>query len=152
MIVRRTIAALVLLALSGTAALGAEQVAVVTGVVYPGQTITPDKVRLAKLKRPLAAGANVARSSEELVGQVARRTILPNRLIDLSAVRQANLVEVGKPVRVNYRAGALAISMTAVSLTAGTVGDVIKLRNASSGKVFAGVVMDDGTVWVGEGL
>lgn len=152
MLLRRSIAALVMLVASGAAVLAAEQVAVVTGVIYPGQAITPDKVRLATLRRPLASGANVARTTEELVGQVARRTILPDRLIDLSAVRQANLVEVGKPVRVNYRAGALSISMTAMSLSAGAAGDIIKLRNATSGKVFAGVVMDDGTVWVGEGL
>lgn len=152
MILRRSIAALVMFVASGTAVLGAEQVAVVTGVIYPGQTITEDKIRIAQLRRTLSASANVARTSTDLVGQVARRTILPDRLIDLSAVRQANLVEVGKPVRVNYRSGALSISMTAVSLTAGAAGEIIKLRNATSGKVFAGVVMDDGTVWVGEGL
>ena len=62
MILRRSIAALLLLVASGTAVLGAEQVAVVTGVIYPGQTITEDKIRIAKLRRNLSASANVART------------------------------------------------------------------------------------------
>ncbi len=146
----RLIAAILAVILFAMPALAGEQVAVVTRVIYPGQEIAPDAVRIAKLKRRLASDATVARVQEDLVGQIARRTILPDRIIDMSAVREANLVDIGKPVRVSYRAGALSITMTAMSLTAGAAGDVIKLRNSSSGKVFAGVVMDDGTVQVGE--
>ena len=151
MITRRFIAAALALLLSSAVAIGAEQVAVVTGVIYPGQTIAPEQVRVAVLKRRLATGTRVARSAQDLVGQVARRTILPDRLIDLSAVRQAHIVEAGKPVRVSYRTGTLSISMTAMSLSSGAAGDVVKLRNATSGKVFAGTVLEDGTVYVSSG-
>ena len=43
----------------------------------------------------------------------------------------------------------LTISLTAVTLEAGSAGDVVKVRNVDSGAVFSAVVMADGTVRVG---
>ncbi len=55
------------------------------------------------------------------------------------------------PVRlaVLFSGNGLVITATAVTLEPGSAGDVIKVRNTDSGRVFSGIVMADGTVRVG---
>ncbi|MCR4264789.1 flagellar basal body P-ring formation chaperone FlgA, partial [Nitratireductor sp. ZSWI3] len=91
----------------------------------------------------------VARAPEEIDGKVARRTLLPGRLIPASYVRDPYLVETGSPVTVTFTEGGLTISLRAVPLQPGAAGDMIRLRNADSGRTFMGMVLADGTVKVG---
>jgi flagella basal body P-ring formation protein FlgA len=90
----------------------------------------------------------VERDYRVLDGKVARRTLLPGRMIPTGSVRDAWIVEPGKPVRVVYMQGGLEIALSAIALQAGAAGDVVRLRNADSGSIFAGTVMEDGTVRV----
>jgi len=120
-----------------------------TRVIYPGQTIQADALKDIVLKRPPRGISAIVRSSDEIVGKVARRTLLPGRLIPEGSVREPYLVETGSPVTVIFRSGALSISLIAVPLESGAAGDVVKLRNMDSGAVFSGVVLSDGTVRVG---
>jgi flagella basal body P-ring formation protein FlgA len=143
----------VLLALAlgaGTAPALAEEVVLIPArVIYPGETIA-----LAALKEvTLAPGKrkpdSVATTAQELDGKVAKRTLLPGRYIPVNAVREAWLVEQGASVEVYFISGALTISATAVTLQPGAAGDLVKVRNIDSGKVFTGTVMADGTIRVG---
>ena len=86
---------------------------------------------------------------EDLDGKVARRTLLPGRYIPSNSLREAWLVEQGAAVQVTFIAGALVISATAVTLEPGAAGDLVKVRNLDSGKVFSGTVMADGSIRVG---
>ncbi|WP_048647425.1 flagellar basal body P-ring formation chaperone FlgA [Nitratireductor soli] len=126
-----------------------EQAVVSTRVIYPGETITIDALDEVALRRPPRGNTAIARMMEEIDGKVARRTLLPGRLIPSSYVRDPYLVENGTPVTVLFVEGALSISIRAVPLQAGAAGDMIKLRNADSGRTFMGTVMADGTVKVG---
>ena len=128
-------------------AAGQELAVVPTRVIYPGQAVTADALREIALRTP-ARGA-IVRASEEIEGKVARRTLLPGRLIPEGSVRDPYLVETGSPVTVMFVHGGLTISTLAVPLQPGAAGDLIKLRNVDSGAVFSGVVLDDGTVRVG---
>lgn len=143
----RILAALVPLVLAIPAL--AEEVVTVTAVIYPGQEITADKVRVVMLKRPAPQNMAIARAPGDVVGFVARKTILPNRMIGLDAVREAHIVEAGKPVRAVYQSRALSITLMAVALSDGAPGESVKLRNVASGRIFAGIAMPDGTVIVG---
>lgn len=148
---RRTLLAMALLTMAGAAqALAQETVIVTTRVVYPGETVTPDALQEVPLRRELRNPAAFARSWEQVDGKVARRTLLPGRLIGLSAVRDAYLVETGKPVQVRFVQGMLEISVSGVPLQAGAAGDLIKVRNIDSGVVFTGTVMGDGSIRVSE--
>ncbi|WP_315925473.1 flagellar basal body P-ring formation chaperone FlgA [Mesorhizobium sp. SP-1A] len=136
--------------LAGIAPAGAEETVLIPArVIYPGETIS-----LAILKEvTLAAGRHkpeaVATEARELDGKVAKRTLLPGRYIPNDALRDAWLVEQGASVQVLFVAGQLTISATAVTLQPGSAGDLVKVRNLDSGKVFSGTVMADGTVRVG---
>jgi len=141
---------LVLALFAGAAQAAADEVVLIPSrVIYPGETIA-----LAALKEvTLAPGRHkpdaVATTAPELTGKVAKRTLLPGRYIPVAALREAWLVEQGAPVQVYFVSGPLTISATAVTLQPGAAGDLVKVRNVDSGKVFSGTVMADGTIRVG---
>lgn len=142
------LAAVSLAALAVRATAG-EAVLVPNRVIYPGETVSADTLKtviLAEGKIP-PEGAVVALPALE--GKVAKRTLLPGRYIKVNALREAYLVEKGVPVEMVFVSGGLMISATAVSLQAGAAGDMVKLRNADSGKIVSGIVMADGTVRIG---
>ncbi|WP_367718170.1 flagellar basal body P-ring formation chaperone FlgA [Nitratireductor sp. GISD-1A_MAKvit] len=135
---------------AGVSALAQEQAVVSTRVIYPGETISVDALDEILLRRPPRGNTAIARMLEDIDGKVARRTLLPGRLIPISYVREAHLVETGSPVTVTFAEGALTISLRAVPLQAGAAGDMIRLRNTESGRTFMGIVLADGTVRVGD--
>ncbi len=134
--------------LGAVPALAETLVVVPNRVIYPGQTITSDALDLVPLRRKLSDPSGVLYDREEAVGQVASRTLLPGRMIPVGSMRQAYLVEPGKPVEVRFVQGGLQISITGVSLQSGAAGEMIRVRNADTGVVFSGIVMADGSVRV----
>lgn len=130
-------------------ALASETAVVPTRVIYPGETIDAGTLDTVTLRQGKARLGAVVSSPEEVAGKVARRTLLPGRAIPLGSVREPYLVEAGAPVQVLFVQGSLTISLSAVPLQPGAVGDLIKLRNIDSGAVFTGIVMSDGTIRVG---
>jgi flagella basal body P-ring formation protein FlgA len=118
-------------------------------VIYPGQEITPDALDLVALRRQLPNPSAVVFTRDQAIGHVAARTLLPGRLISVSSMRKAWLVEPGQPVEVRFVQGALQISTTGVPLQSGSAGDLIRVRNMDTGVVFSGIVMADGSIMVG---
>ncbi len=140
------------LVLSGgliSAAIAAEQVIVSKRTIYPGEQILREDLKAVAIRKKIRVAYRVVRRMDQLEGLVANRTILPGRYIPANSVRAAHVVKAGEPIRVVLRSGALAISMVGIPLTNGSVGQVIRIRNASSGKVFSGLVLDDGSVVAG---
>jgi flagella basal body P-ring formation protein FlgA len=135
--------------LLGSAAFAGETVLVPSRPIYPGETVSMSSLREVVLKPGKRIPAQVAFRAEELDGKVAKRTLLPSRYIPVASLREAFLVEQGSPVQVTFEAGALIISATAVCLQSGSAGDLVRVRNLDSGKVFSGIVMANGTVRVG---
>jgi flagella basal body P-ring formation protein FlgA len=140
-----------LLALSFTPApVRAQDVAVVTRhVVYPGQEVQAGDVQVVQVTNHNRDLRTVATRIEQVDGKLTRQTLLPGHYIPLNAIRDAYTVEQGAAVRVLYSQDGLVITATAVTLEPGSAGDVIRVRNMDSGRVFSGIVMADGTVRVG---
>ncbi len=126
-----------------------EVVLIPNRVIYPGETIALGALKEVTLvpgkKKPDAVATRV----EELDGKIARRTLLPGHYIPVNAIRAPWVVEQGAPVQVIFAAGALTISAAAVTLEPGSAGDLVKVRNIDSGKIFSGTVMADGTIRIG---
>jgi flagella basal body P-ring formation protein FlgA len=125
-----------------------EVVLIPNRVIYPGEMIETGALKPVTLLPGKHRPDAVATQAEELQGKVAKRTLLPGRYIPVAAIRDAWLVEQGAAVQVYFIAGDLTISATAVSLQPGAAGDLIKVRNTDSGKIFSGTVMADGTIRV----
>lgn len=153
MIMRRGgIARLSLCILAGMLAIvpayAVDSVATAVRVIYPGQTIEADMVKLVALNRDMPNAERSIQSLDALVGKVATKTILPNRLILPSAVIEGNIVEAGQNVRVVYQTDTISISMLGVALEDGIVGDTIRIRNQDSARIIAGRISNDGTIYV----
>jgi flagella basal body P-ring formation protein FlgA len=120
-----------------------------THVIYPGETINAESLQMARVRKGKPTATAFAHRTEELVGKIAKRTLLPGRFVPLASVRNAYLVNQGASVQAIFAQGGLTISATAILLESGSAGDVVKVRNLDSGAVFSGTVMADGTIRVG---
>lgn len=116
-------------------------------VIYPGETIASEQVDVVAVTNPNLAGG-YARTKEEVVGMVAKRTLLPGRTIPVHGLREAFAVKRGTSVRLTFAIGNMLISASGTPLTDASVGEVVKVRNIDSGSIVSGTVMADGTVQV----
>jgi flagellar basal body P-ring formation protein FlgA len=116
--------------------------------VYPNDTITEDML-IDRAYFGEGHGRAVFTTHEGLVGKVSKQTLLPNAPIAINAVRDPFAIKLGQAAVVIFKSGGLVISGTAVPLQAGSVGEVIALRNTDSNTTIRGVVQADGTVRVG---
>ena len=102
-IVSALVLALASFLVTGVPVAAQEQAVVSTRVIYPGETISVDALDEVFLRRPPRGNTAIARMLEDVDGKVARRTLLPGRLIPISYVRDAylqrrlNLVYDGNP-------------------------------------------------------
>ena len=126
-----------------------EVVLIPNRVIYPGETIALGALKEVTLVPGKRKPDAVATRAEELDGRIAKRTLLPGHYIPVNAIRDPWVVEQGAPVQVIFAAGPLTISASAVTLEPGSAGDLVKVRNVDSGKIFSGTVMADGTIRIG---
>lgn len=118
--------------------------------IYPGDQIKNSLLVDRNFAgRLLAPQGGVITSRAQLVGKLARRTLLPGLPIPINAVTVPNAVTNGEKVKVVFQQGGLDIETYAVALQAGRVGEVISVRNVDSGMTISGVVQADGSVRVG---
>lgn len=150
-IIRAGAAALAAKALFGPAlalAGGSLGTAVVpSAIIYPGQEISGDRIQTVEVTNPNLKG-DYARTSAEVVGLIAKSTLLPGRTIPVSALREPFAMTRGSTVRLTVTIGSLTISAAGSPLTDAAVGDVIRARNLDSGVIVSGTVMADGTIHV----
>jgi flagella basal body P-ring formation protein FlgA len=133
--------------MAGTADAETQQLPVPKLTIYPGDAITIDALTVKSFPLQADTGA-VVQTPQALIGKVARRTLVAGKPIPLAYVRDREVIQKGKPVRVVFASGGLTISGVAVPLQPGGVGDVLSLRNVDSGTVIKGIVEADGTVRV----
>jgi flagellar basal body P-ring formation protein FlgA len=113
--------------------------------IYPGDIIRADALDTRRFG-PGAERLAVVRSAEAAVGRVARRTLLPQKPIPLNALRDVNIVQQGKSVKIVFASGGLVITGTGIALQSGVVGDTLNVRNVDSGMTVRGTAQADGTV------
>lgn len=128
------------------AAADAQELPVPKVAIYPGDVIGADTLTQKQFSAAWAAKMPVYKVNGDIVGRVARRTLVPGQPIPLNATRVVDAVSQGKTYRIVYNESGLVISGTAVALTSGAVGDLVSLRNPDSGIVVRGIVHEDGTV------
>ena len=118
--------------------------------IYPGDMIQDNYLVDRDFSgNSMTPRAGVIDSRQLLVGKLARRTLLPGVPIPLNAVSEPNAITNGARVRVVFNQDGLEIDTYAIALQAGTVGEVISVRNPDSGLTISGIVQADGSVRVG---
>jgi flagellar basal body P-ring formation protein FlgA len=135
---------------SALLAAGSNSLPVPTITIYPGDVIKEDWLVDRDFSAATGTGSLAVMSSRAaIVGKVARRTLLPGSPIPLNAVVVPRLVPSGAKVPLLFEEGNLAITAYGTALQAGSVGDVISVRNLASGLTVSGTVQADGSVHVG---
>jgi flagellar basal body P-ring formation protein FlgA len=136
-----------LLAAAGAAySADADTLPVVKRTVYSGQTITGDMIDL-KPGAGLLQGVNAyVTDAQNVIGKVARRTVLPGQPIPKAAIREPFIVFQGKTAPVVFQSGTVIITGMAQALDSGSEGDLVSARNTETGIVIRGVVQSDGSL------
>lgn len=116
--------------------------------IYPGETIK-DTVLVDRDFPASAREMAIIADRAALVGKVARRTLLPGRLIPHNAVAEADLVVRGETTTIVFEADGLVISTLVTPLESGGAGELVRARNVDSGLVVVGTVQEDGSLRVG---
>ncbi len=119
--------------------------------IYPGDKIEESMLEDVEVSLDAAPQKGVTQSRNEIVGKVARRTLLPGQAIPTIAVQNPQLVKIGAQVKIVFSEDGLVITALGMALQAGSVGDLIRVRNQDSGLMVIGVVQPDGTIRVSEG-
>lgn len=117
--------------------------------VYPGDAITRENLEPRSFRFRKGVPVPYVQSSDELVGMVARRTLLPGKPIPRNALREADVIQRGQTAQIIFKSGPLLISGYGKALEPGAVGDIIALRNVDSGSIIRGQVLADGSVLLG---
>jgi flagella basal body P-ring formation protein FlgA len=142
------IAALVGLPFAAASA-DSEHLPVPAVTIYPGDVISQGMLTLGDFASGTADQLAAVGSAGELIGKVARRTLLPGRLIARNSVSEPMLVQKGAIVAAVYRQGDLVITTSVLALQSGSLGEVIQVRNIDSGKTIVGAVLPDGSIGIG---
>jgi flagellar basal body P-ring formation protein FlgA len=145
-----TIASFVAALFVGTAFASGRVVPTARVTIYPGDRIDESMLEDVELS-PDADARSVIESRGDIVGKVARRTLLPGQAIPAIAVENPRLVKIGSQVKIIFSEDGLVITAFGLALQAGGVGDLIRVRNQDSGMMVSGVVQSDGTIRVSEG-
>jgi len=119
--------------------------------IYPGDIIADGMLTEAHFLPGTLAMYPVADSRAAVIGKVARRTLMPDRLISMNAIAEPELVARGSMIRVIFQSAGLDISANMLALEGGALGKFIQVRNIDSGRVVTGIVQADGTVRLGDG-
>ncbi len=120
---------------------------VLRSTAYPGDVITAPMLSSVD-GRTFHVGPSFATQREQLIGKMAKRTILSGQPIPTAAIREPYTVRQGKPVPVIGTVGSLIITSTAVAIESGSVGEIITARNPESGAILRGVIQPDGSLSV----
>jgi flagella basal body P-ring formation protein FlgA len=144
-------AALTALAFAAPAAAASRGLPVPVRVIYPGDRISD--AMLADSQDPVqgAPPPGMLWDRADVVGKVARRTLLPGRPIPSIAVEEPRAVSTGAQVMLIYEQDGVSIATTAQALQNGAVGQVVQVRNLDTGLVVSGSVRADGSVVVNGG-
>lgn len=115
--------------------------------IYPGEELSADIVREVVVTNPNLRGGYVT-TTNDVLGKVTTRTLLPGRTIPAGALRDSWAVERGTTVALVYSGKGLTITASGTPLENAAIGDFIRVRNIESGIIISGTVMADGTIQV----
>ncbi|MEM7069144.1 MAG: flagellar basal body P-ring formation chaperone FlgA [Pseudomonadota bacterium] len=115
-------------------------------VVYAGQIIDARLLRDRSVPANYLSRVSVFTSASDVVGKIARTTLMPNRPIPTNYIIEPNVVEVNRKTIMRFQSGRLKITAEVIPLNAAKTGDMVRARNISSGVVVYGVANADGSI------
>ena len=115
-------------------------------IIYAGQMVDESLIMWRRVPVRYLRRVQVFESVDEVVGKMARTTLMPNRPIAINHLRKPDIIKASVPVEVFYKAGNLVIRGTAIPLSGAAVGEALRARNVDTGVVIIGIAQPDGTL------
>ncbi|MBI3472517.1 MAG: flagellar basal body P-ring formation protein FlgA [Candidatus Solibacter usitatus] len=112
-----------------------------------GEPIRADQVKLETTDAP-AFDSQAAETLAEVIGKVPRRTLATGSIVERNLLGPAREIAKGESVKVDVKNGAVRFQMEGRAESSGHRGEIIQVRNLSSGKNFRARVEGPGRVSV----
>ena len=144
-LVRYGIALLAVCAMAGVARADdtGRTIFVPRAVIYPGDRITDaaliERQLLVTPDNPPVFGEH----EQDLLGKIARRTLLPGQLIPETGVRAEDVVKQGRTYKLTYNTQYLSIVGVGVPMQSGAAGEIINVRNPETGTIIKARIEPD---------
>lgn len=119
-------------------------------VIYPGDEITPESLRTLEIKRPQDSDAAFGERQEDLVGKVARRTLVSGQPIPASALRSRDVITQGRTYKLIYHSPFVTVVGSGVPLQSASAGAMVNVRNPDTGIIVKARVTADQTLVIDE--
>ena len=84
----------------------------------------------------------------DVVGKQSTRSIQSDDVITANAIERPTLLKRGSPITLVFDSGSLRVETQGVAEEGGKMGDLIQVKNSTSGKMLRGVVLDERNVKV----
>lgn len=120
------------------------EVLVSAGAIAAGKALSAEDVR--RERRDVTQVADAIGIAENAVGQSSRRALREGQVLQARLLNKAVLVKRGAAVRIVARQGGVSVENAGESLQAGSLGDLVRVRNTASGKTLNARVVDEGVV------
>ncbi|WP_065306484.1 flagellar basal body P-ring formation chaperone FlgA [Janthinobacterium psychrotolerans] len=120
------------------------KVAVTRGTVTANTPLEPSDVELAR--RDVTMVADSIATLDAVAGLSSRRSLRAGEVLRQGQLASPMLVRRGAPVNIVARKEQVSVSMDGVAMDPGAQGEVIRVRNASSGTVIRARVVEAGVV------
>lgn len=111
--------------------------------IIQADDITTKKTPLASIKNGYAT------EEAEVVGMQAKKYIAVGKMFKLNEMSSPPVIKNNDPVNIIYSSGSISLKTVGISMGVGAVGDMIKVKNSSSGAVLLGQIINKNTVQVG---
>lgn len=121
-----------------------QKVPVLNQSVKYGEVITPEMLTIEK--RELLNVRDTYVSAASLEGMQAVRFLNAGQMIQFSDVKREQILKKGQMVKAIVGSPAFEVAISAEVQEAGSVGDVVKVKNLDSQKVFAAKIVERGVV------
>ena len=112
-----------------------------------GEIIQSDDLNNLKVKLDTIKNSDI-NSTIEVIGMQAKRYISAGSIIRRSDVANPPVIKNADPVNIIYSSGSINLKTSGTALRAGAVGDMIKVKNGTSGIVVLGQIINNNTVQV----
>jgi flagella basal body P-ring formation protein FlgA len=151
LIARGSVAALLVLAFAGAALADERRLPVPAVTIHSGEVIREEMITERSFAPNLLGIALFVEERPNLLGRMARRTLLPGQPIPTNAVEDPWTVARGTVVKIIVEDSGLSIVTYGSALQSGAPGALIQVRNSDTGVIIRCVVQPDGTVKVVDG-
>ena len=124
-----------------------DQVVVAARPLGRQETLSAKDLRLER-REITSRTAQIFTRFDDVVGKQSIRAIQGDDVITASAIERPTLLKRGSPITLVFDSGILRVETQGVAEEGGKMGDLIQVKNSTSGKMLRGVVLDERNVKV----